>query len=89
MHTDWVLSHFGKRINTCRKRYEEFVRAGRGDGYREEFHEGADDQRILGDVRFVEKMLDTKVIQSCKRKQINFKDLVRHVCKEYQLKEKD
>jgi chromosomal replication initiation ATPase DnaA len=34
-------------------------------------------------------MLDTEVFQPFKRKKINFKDLIRQVCKEYQLKEKD
>ncbi|MGD8940653.1 MAG: transposase [Gammaproteobacteria bacterium] len=87
--TEWVLSQFGKRINTCRKRYEEFVRAGRGEGYREEFHGGGEDQRILGDNRFVEKMLDTEVYQPYKRKSIQFNDLIRQVCKEYKLKEAD
>jgi chromosomal replication initiation ATPase DnaA len=83
------LSQFGKRINTCRKRYEEFVRAGRGEGYREEFHGGGEDQRILGDNRFVEKMLDTEVYQLYKRKSIQFNDFIRQVCKEYKLKEAD
>jgi hypothetical protein len=87
--TEWVLSQFGKRINTCRKRYEVFVRAGRGEGYREEFHGGGEDQRILGDNRFVEKMLDTEVYQPYKRKSIQFNDLIRQVCKEYKLKEAD
>lgn len=89
LHTEWVLSQFGKRLNTCRKRYEEFVRAGRGEGYREEFHGGVEDQRVLGNDQFVEKMLGTEVLPSYKGKQIQLIDLVRHVCKKYQLKEED
>jgi REP element-mobilizing transposase RayT len=89
LHTDWVLSQFGKRLNTCRKRYEEFVRAGRGEGYRAEFHGGGKDQRVLGEERFVKKVLDTEVYQPYKPQQIKFNDLVRQVCKEYDLTEED
>jgi len=28
LNTEWVLSQFGKQPGTCRKHYEEFVRAG-------------------------------------------------------------
>ena len=89
LHTEWVLGQFGKRINTCRKRYEEFVRAGQGEGHREEFHGGGDDQRILGNDRFAENMLGTEVLQPYKRKQVEFHDLIRRVCIEYRLKEED
>lgn len=60
---DWVLSQFGKRLNTCRKRFEEFILAVRGEGYQEESHDGGEDQRVLGEERFVKKVLDTKVYQ--------------------------
>ena len=89
LHTDWVLSQFGQRINTCRKGYEEFVRAGRGEGYREEFHGGGEDQRVLGNDRFVKRMLDAEVFQPSKGKPIQFNDLVRRICKEYKVKKED
>jgi len=89
LHTEWILSQFGKRINSCRRRYEEFVRAGHGEGHREEFHGGEEDHRVLGQDRFVEKMLETQLCPPYKRKQISLESLVRSVCKEYQLKDTD
>ena len=89
LYTEWVLSQFGKRINTCRQRYEEFVRAGFGEGYREEFHGGGEDHRVLGNDRFVEKMLETQLCQPYKRNHISMERLVRSVCKEYNLKDAD
>lgn len=89
LHTEWVLSQFGKRINTCHQRYKEFVRAGHGEGYREEFHGGGEDHRVLGNDRFVEKVLETQLSTLYKRKQLALESLVRSVCKEYKLKEAD
>jgi len=61
-----LLFAFGKRLSTCRKHYEEFIRAGRGERYREDFHCGETNKRILGDDRFIEKMMGKDVAQTCK-----------------------
>ncbi|NOZ52230.1 MAG: transposase [Gammaproteobacteria bacterium] len=87
LHTDWVLSQLGKRINTCRKRYEEFVRAGRGEGYRPEFHGEGGDQRLLGGERFVRKMLGKAGGRTHKKVHLNV--VVQCVCNEYNIKAKD
>jgi putative transposase len=55
--TDWVLSQFGKRVSTARRGYEAFVKQGYLEGYREEFHRGVQDARILGGDHFVEQTL--------------------------------
>ncbi len=55
--TDWVLGQLGDRLWEARKRYEEFVSEGMKEGHREEFHRGNGDAAILGDDRFIEKVL--------------------------------
>lgn len=61
LETDWVLSQFAKRLKTCRKRYEAFVLAGKKEGYRQDFHQGGEDGRVLADDRFLERVLGKSV----------------------------
>ena len=61
LETDWVLSQFAKRLKTRRQRYEAFVRAGKEEGYRQEFHHGGEDGRVLADNRFLEQVLGKTV----------------------------
>jgi REP element-mobilizing transposase RayT len=61
LETDWVLSQFGKRLKTCRKRYEAFVRAGQEEGYRQAFHQGGEEGRVLADDRFLDRVLGKRV----------------------------
>lgn len=55
--TDWVLSQFATRSAVARRRYGAFVQAGINEGYREAFDFAATDPRVLGDDRFVERVL--------------------------------
>ncbi|MCP4307705.1 MAG: transposase [bacterium] len=61
LETDWVLSQFAKRLTTCRKRYAVFVKEGIEEGYRQEFHHGGEDGRVLADDRFLEQVLGKRV----------------------------
>ena len=54
---DWVLSYFAKRTTTARHRYAAFVQEGKGEGHREEFHQGGDDGRVLADDEFLDHVL--------------------------------
>jgi len=56
--TEWVLLQFSQRLNTSREKYEEFIREGKGEKYREEFHKGSSQGRLLGDDIFVENVLN-------------------------------
>ncbi len=56
LHTDWVLGQFAKRIATCRNRYAMFIKDGAKEGYRSDFHQGGEDNRILGNDRFMERV---------------------------------
>jgi len=54
---DWVLSQLTGTERVARRRYAAFIAAGQGEGYREEFHRGTADGRLLGDEDFVAKTL--------------------------------
>lgn len=86
LETQWVLGQFGKRISTCRQRYEAFIREGRGEGHREEFHKGSEDNRVLGSDKFLASVIDPPVKPDVK---IDFTVIMKLVCQSYQLSEKD
>ena len=48
LSTDWALSQFDERAGIARRRDRAFVRAGTDEGYRDEFHSGAENPRVLG-----------------------------------------
>lgn len=54
---DWVLNYFAKRATTARQWYAAFVLEGKGQGHREEFHQGGDDGRMLADDQFLKQVL--------------------------------
>ncbi len=60
LSTEWVLSQFDDRLGIARRRYRAFIRAGSNEGYREEFHSGAEDPRVLGDDDFLASVLTEK-----------------------------
>lgn len=85
--TDWVLGQFSSRIAASRKRYETFLQEGRSEGRRDEFHCGGDnDQRVLGDDGFAERVLN---ISCAPAKHITLEKLIKFVCHEYRLAESD
>lgn len=84
--TDWVLGQFGTRLAMSRKRYEEFVREGAGEGRRDEFHCGGDDDtRVLGDDRFTRRTLSNPVTAP---RHVSLDKLIQTVCRDYNLTEK-
>ena len=82
LSTDWVLSQFDDRLGVAQRRYRAFVRAGMQEGYREEFHSGGEDPRILGDDGFLASVLKE---DSPPPRPPSLKGLIRAVCKEYGL----
>jgi len=54
---DYVLGQLANNDAQARGRYAAFVRDGVKEGHREEFHQGGDDSRLLGDDRFMENAL--------------------------------
>ena len=77
---DWVLSQLAKNKGVARRQYQEFVLDGLGEGYRDEFHRGSSDGRLLGDDRFVEKVLSQQSRSSGKK--ISLGEIIEVVCEE-------
>ncbi|MBL3600676.1 MAG: transposase [gamma proteobacterium endosymbiont of Lamellibrachia anaximandri] len=86
LETDWVLSRFAKRLDTSRQRYEAFVQADIGGGYREEFHRGGEDGRVLADDRFLERVLGAPVQLSPK---VTLEGIIAYVTVEYGVSEEE
>lgn len=83
--TDWVLSQFGRRVSVARKRYQQFVSDGVQEDHREEFHQGSENSAILGDDRFIEKVLHREADSIPRR--IPLDELVARVSRGYGLRE--
>ncbi len=82
LSTDWVLSQFDDRAGIARRRYRAFVRPGTEEGYREEFHSGGQDPRVLGDDGFLASVLKER---SRPRRLLRLPEIIRAVCAEYGL----
>jgi putative transposase len=85
LSTDWVLSQFDERLGIARCRYRAFVRASTDEGYREEFHAGAEDPRVLGDEGFLASVLKEKREKSRPIRRPSLTDIIQAVCAEYGL----
>lgn len=85
--TDVVLSHFAATLGVARNRYQRFVLQGVGEGYREDFHRGASDSRVLAGDRFMKRVLNRPVPDHGKPPSLTA--IVRQVCKEYDVKESE
>jgi REP element-mobilizing transposase RayT len=82
---EWVLSQFGRRTKTARSRYGDFVQHGRKEGRRQEFHEGTNGGRILGDDSFVERAYEKAEQREEKAETLD--EIIERVGKEYSLTE--
>ena len=82
--TEWILKQLGNTERVAVRRYEKFIWAGIGEGYRKEFHSG-EDGRILGEDRFIAKVLAKAGIEKDKR--VPLDKIVKKVCQHYGLKE--
>ena len=84
LETDWVLSQFAKRLKTCRKRYMDFVQAGKATGRLEEFHHGGEDRRVLGDDGFLKSVIEKPIRPSL---DITLEEIALHISAEYGVSE--
>jgi len=80
LSTDWVLGQFDDRLGIARRRYRAFVRAGSNEGYREEFHSGAEDPRVLGDDGFLASVLKER---SAPIESPSLTEIIQAVCAQY------
>jgi len=84
--TDWVLSQFSKRESSARESYGRFIQDGKKGTYRKEYHVGSGtDSRLLGDDRFIDRVLGKKEKRS--RRRLSLDRIIEEVCKCFSLKE--
>jgi len=58
LETQDVLAQFSIQLDEARVRYSEFLNQAIDEGYREEFHCGASDARVVGDDDFVQRIVE-------------------------------
>ena len=85
--TDWVLERFSKRRNSAIRGYSAYIKEGIKEGYREEFHRGGSDGRILGEGRFTKNVLAR--IEENNTAPPSLNNIIKAVCKEYGIKPND
>ncbi|MFQ5788597.1 MAG: transposase [Thermodesulfobacteriota bacterium] len=85
--TELVLSQLADDLRTAIQKYEEFVFDGIGEGYRKEFHSGTLKGRVLGDDRFIEKVLSQG--ERGREKRISLKKIMDVVCKKYKVRQSE
>lgn len=83
--TDWVLGLLARQAGTAQRRYAQFIQEGLQEGYREEFHRGTADTRVLGSDTFIEQALGKTQAKPAKPPLLD--DIVARVCGEYDLTE--
>ena len=87
--TDWVLGQFSRSLSAARKAYKKFIMEGKGVGWQEEYHRGSDlDSRILGDDRFMEKVLGREA-KIGMRSRLSLEEVIQKVCQQYEVPDVD
>jgi len=84
---DYVLGHFADNVDQARERYVAFVRDGAEGGHRQEFHQGGEDSRLLGDDRFMDKALAHLPIPRSPAPGLD--DIIHCVCNQYEMERID
>jgi len=83
--TDWVLAQFAKRKSTAQKTFDTFVAHESDTQSQKKFYTGDHDTRILGDKRFVEKIVVSKTVHHA----ISLDEIIDFVCEKRQVKKQD
>lgn len=87
LDTEWVLSQFGKRVSTSRKHYTEFIQSDSGKSYSEDLKDNRQDSRVLGDDKFLEKVLGKT--EPNIHKELSLDQLITIACADYKIDNKD
>ena len=86
LSTEGVLSQFGRQRAAARRRYAKFVQEGLTAEDYEDFFRGAKDSRVLGDNRFINRVLKT---EPKRPKPPSVRKIVQRVCRQYEITERD
>jgi REP element-mobilizing transposase RayT len=74
--TDWVLGQFAATAGVARRRFAEFVQAGKSEGHSEVFYGGKADARVVGEEDFLKRVI--KPARPAKR--VALPAIVAYVC---------
>jgi len=85
--TDWMLSQFSQKENTAIEKYDDFIKEGKSESRRQEFHSGTSEGRILGDDTFIEKAL--KNAEQFEGASVTIDEVIGKVVKLYGLTEEE
>ncbi len=84
--TEGVLSQFSQQRAAARRRYVKFVQEGlKAEDYKD-FNHGTKDSRVLGDNRFINRVLKT---EPKRPKPPSVRKIVQRVCRQYEITERD
>jgi putative transposase len=88
LKTDLTLSAFGKRRDTARRKFQQFVLEGLDEGHRPEYHGSIGvDSRVLGNDAFTEKVLGRS--EGIPSSRIGIEEVVSAVCRFYGVRDED
>lgn len=79
--TDWVLSCFGSKVSSARKRYMAFVSDAVTSETRKEYGQGTHEGRILGDDDFAEDVIRLAEGKTCDA--VSLDDVLSAVCRHH------
>jgi len=83
---DWVLSQFAPTIDKARSLYNIFIQQGVEEKYRNDFHRGGEDSRVLGNDSFIERVMSEEAPGLTQAPSLDM--IVSLVCEDYKLDEK-
>lgn len=82
---DWVLSQFAPAADKARSLYNAFIRQGVKERYRDDFHRGGKDPRVLGDDSFMERAMSEEAPSLARVPSLDM--IVTSICEAYKLDE--
>jgi putative transposase len=88
LDTAYILSRFSTTLSRARRQFVEFVAERSNDGHQEEFYgKGSMDNRVMGEDRFVEKVLEKT--ESIPVRKPGIEEVLQEIKKLYDLQEED
>jgi len=88
LNTDYILSQFSTTLSRARRQFVEFVAERSEDGHQEEFYgKGSMDNRVMGEDRFVENVLEKT--ESIPVRKPGIEEVLQEIKKLFDLQEED
>jgi putative transposase len=88
LNTDYILPQFSTTLSSARRQFVEFVVERSKDGHQEEFYgKGSMDNRVMGEDRFVENVLEKT--ESIPVRKPGIEEVLQEIKKLYDMQEED